>query len=83
MLEVFHALLRHLRVSIESEASDPRIKKDEEHFQEAIINTIGKCGFFGYGFSWNVCYFIGEMVEYSLYEQRIVVFMLNFQSYSY
>ena len=51
VLEVFHALLRHLRVSIESEASDPRIKKDEEHFQEAIINTIGKCGFFAYGFS--------------------------------
>ena len=42
VLEVFHALLRHLRVSIEAEGSMTHLVKEEENFQEAIINTIGQ-----------------------------------------
>ena len=43
MLEVFNTLLRHLRVSVDTESDDPVCMNDEKNFQEAIINTIGKC----------------------------------------
>ena len=42
MLEVFHALLRHLRLSVDTEPSQKESQKEEENFQEEIINTIGQ-----------------------------------------
>jgi hypothetical protein len=41
VLEVFNTLLRHLRLSLDSDTSDPQKKSDEKNFQEAVINTIG------------------------------------------
>ncbi|ELT96778.1 hypothetical protein CAPTEDRAFT_225122 [Capitella teleta] len=42
VLEVFNTLLRHLRLSLDSDTSDPQKKSDEKNFQEAVINTIGE-----------------------------------------
>lgn len=42
MLDVFNTLLRHLRLSIDANPTDPRRKEDEKNFQEAVINTIGE-----------------------------------------
>jgi hypothetical protein len=42
VLDVFNTLLRHLRVSVDQESGeDAERQLDEEHFQEAVINTIG------------------------------------------
>ena len=41
VLDVFNTLLRHLRVSVDQESDDEERQRDEEHFQEAVINTIG------------------------------------------
>ncbi len=42
VLEVFNTLLRHLRVSVDSDAPDEETKNDELRVQEAIIDTIGE-----------------------------------------
>lgn len=42
VLEVFNTLLRHLRVSVDTESDNPQRMNDEKNFQEAIINTIGE-----------------------------------------
>ena len=42
VLEVFHALLRHLRMSIDTQVKNEAEKAEEKKFQEAIINTIGR-----------------------------------------
>ena len=41
VLEVFHALLRHLRVSVERDVNTDEEKREEENFQQAVISTIG------------------------------------------
>lgn len=42
VLEVFNTLLRHLRLSLDADASNPQKSRDEKNFQEAVINTIGE-----------------------------------------
>lgn len=41
VLEVFNTLLRHLKISVEISIREKHRAKEERHFQEAVINTIG------------------------------------------
>lgn len=41
VLEVFNTLLRHLKISVEISIREKHKAREERHFQEAVINTIG------------------------------------------
>lgn len=43
VLEVFNNLLRHLRISVDNRSSNQALHTAEVRFQDAIVNTIGKC----------------------------------------
>ena len=51
-MEVFNTLLRHLRISVDKNVAGPNLA-DEKNFQEAIINTIGRCWMKTYVMPWN------------------------------
>lgn len=42
VLEIFNSLLNHLRHSIDIKATNEEDVKDEKHFQDCVINTLGE-----------------------------------------
>lgn len=42
VLEVFHNLVKHLRISLDNKSSDEQQRSLEKKFEDDLVNTIGK-----------------------------------------